>query len=475
MLDTGIHFIEGIPGSGKSWAAMELLLKQIVEHRRPVYTNLPVREANLRRWLRRKTPRKSENYANLYRNLSQRHMRAFMERASRVAKAEEEWREMAAAIGIKNPSGQDFTKWYDDHHPEDKAIIEGLDANWLPVGAVLIIDEARKWFPMSGAKRDPHVEDYASMHRHHHHLVYLIAQDCMQVALSFREKSATIMRVDNASSEKLIGPLSLAKLGLDVGMARYVTYTYDGWKAARETGGTVGNVISTRIVRFKDKPHIHTLYNSHTQAGVSARSADRLAEHVAKQAGVEPPPVHRKRRKKRVKSWQKAKRHRRRVFKYGVPVALMAMTFVVARFGKRVVPESVSEAIEVATRTYELKPPPAIETVGREHVRIGATRYGIGDSVGPYVVFSIAQDDGYAVLLPRDDTRERAWLCVPGKEHESLGNADDLLVRLRDEARRDRGGPSPIADPIHIPASGASARGPSVDQGIGGLVPESGG
>ncbi|MFI4881816.1 MAG: zonular occludens toxin domain-containing protein, partial [Phycisphaerales bacterium JB064] len=433
MLETGIKFIEGIPGSGKSWAAVEILLDQIVNHRRQVFTNLPMREATLRRYLRRKTPRRSENYANLYNHLSQRHMQRFMERAGRLAKAEETWRELAAELRIKNPATADFQSWYNEQHPDDKPILSGPNANWLPTGAVLIIDEARRWFPMSGAKREASIEDYASMHRHHFHLVYLIAQDCMQVSLSFREKANEFIRVDSASAEPLIGPLTLRHLRIDAGFARYVHYTKEGWEAARQTGGMVGNSFKTRLVWFRSKPHIFTLYNSHTQSGVTPRAAERLAERVAKEAGVEPPIVV-KSRKRRVKPAQRARRMRRRAIRYGLVPTVGFAAFVAGKYMTLVAPQQPEqqggEVAELPT------PPPAINYVGRDFVRFGEDRYAIGESVGAFVVLSVSHGDGYAVLLPRDATGDPAWLCVPGKPHESLGPADQLLARIRDQARR---------------------------------------
>ena len=51
-LDYGVEIIHGLMGSGKSFFAVRRALSMVEEARRPLYTNLPMKWAVVRKYLR---------------------------------------------------------------------------------------------------------------------------------------------------------------------------------------------------------------------------------------------------------------------------------------------------------------------------------------------------------------------------------------------------------------------------------------
>lgn len=434
--ETGIVFIEGLPGAGKSFAAVEELVRQIVKNKRQVYTNLPMNDAVLRKYLKRTSGK--DAFANLYVPLTEKHWRRFLERADRVARLQEEWAAELDDLGVKRRSSADFLKWYDEK-TGDVAITRGKDANWIPTGAVIILDEAHKWAPQSGASKDSTLLGYTSMHRHFYHLIYCVTQHPMNVAIEFRRMAKTYIRVDNAGSLPILGPITLNRLGLATNLARYCYYSPESYKIAADSGGVQGSPDRTRVVWFSLKPHIWKLYNSNVHAGMSRAEQRRLHERVLDEAGVELPKADKPRKRLRKRStlvgrfW---KLFRVTAYAMFVFVALILGVSIGRHSGSpsSATPEGTGPILEAVSNE-----PSSIPTLGYlsdTWARLDGERVEVGTTHGAHVLLSVSRDDGYAVLVPLDGVADDAWLLVPGREPESLGPAHQLLARFRDEARR---------------------------------------
>ncbi len=432
---TGIVFIEGLPGAGKSFAAVEELVRQIVKNKRQVFTNLPMSDAVLRKYLRRTAGR--DAFANLYVPLTETHWRRFLERAERVSNMQEQWSAELDDLGVKRRSSADFLKWYDEK-TGDKAITRGKDANWIPTGAVVILDEAHKWCPQSGAHKDSTLLGYTSMHRHFYHLIYCVTQHPMNVAIEFRRMAKTYIRVDNAGSLPILGPITLNRLGLATNLARYCYYSPETYKLAADSGGVQGSPDRTRIVWFTLKRHIWKLYNSNVHAGMSRAEQRRLHERVLDEAGVELPKADKPRKKHRKRTTMV--RRFAGLFRLACYGLVLFVTLILGVTIGRHTGESTSETPEQAGTPTEILTDatttiPTLEYLSDQWARLDGERVDVGTTHRAHVLLSVSRDDGYAVVVPVDGDGD-AWLLVPGREPESLGAADQLLARFRDEARR---------------------------------------
>ncbi len=430
-IETGIVFIEGLPGSGKSFAAVEELVRVILEDKRQVYTNLPIKDRVLRKYLTRKAG--EDAYANLYVPLSREHWDAFLERAQRVSDTREQWSAELDALGVKHRSDADFLKWYEDK-TGDKPISRGKGANWIPTGAEIILDEAHKWAPQTGAQRNTSLLGYTSMHRHFYHRIICITQNPMNVAIEFRRMAKTYIRVDNFGSLPIIGPITLNWLGLGGNFARYCYYSPESYKNAADTGGVMGRPDRTRITWFRLRRHIWKLYNSNVHAGTSERQQRKLSEKIRHEAGVDlpentkPEPRRLKRRPVRAAA--------RVVFTAGLVFVALISGVAIGRDSSNVPVSTPEEPGNEGGSTDALDSPPVLTNLGDTWARLDGKRVQLSSSIGSWLLFAISRDDAYAVVLPRDATSRDAWLLVPGRDPESLGPADRLLAQLRDEARR---------------------------------------
>lgn len=430
-MKTGVIFIEGKPGSGKSFKGTQELIREIVRNKRPVYSNLPLRDRPLKRYLTRRAGR--DAYYKLWQPLTEEHFHRFTERAVRMDKIFSQWKHELREKGVKRSKRAEFDEWYAEHHPEDPAITSGPDANWIPEGAVLILDEVHLWTPQTGTQKNKDLLGYASMHRHHHHLVYLLTQDAMQASKEWRDQAIQYIRVDDASSIPILGPVSFATLGLRNKLARYAYYSPENYAQSKATGRKQGKADRVEICVLPFYPHIFHCYDSFGRTGVNQKDLRKQLAARAAEAGLEAPPYKQARRRKfRLRTW----------FFRGVKLMLLVMgsslVFIAGRASVALTtapPAEPSGTDQAAPeKTQRTLPAMRLEYLADSWARIDGRAVEVGASYdADHLLWYINRADGYAVLVPRDTTGDPAWLLVPGRAAESLGPADRFLARIRDE------------------------------------------
>lgn len=242
----GVIGVEGLPGSGKSYFLTRNIISIILEQRRPVYTNCPLKWRVIRQYLR---TRGGAECANLLHDLTKEHFIAFCERQ----KAREEF--IAGARGFRDlrrsvaSLGVQFVEQYGPDVLDQRAAMEagyrswlqgqGVSdtperecqytrlvragevkapvPNWIPGGAVIVIDEVHHWFPESqqrGKGEPAALQAYITMHRHHCHQVWWASQARMQVSLTFRRNTAYLWQVRNLREDRLAWGLKFKHLGI---------------------------------------------------------------------------------------------------------------------------------------------------------------------------------------------------------------------------------------------------------------------
>lgn len=182
-IKTGIEIWDGLPGSGKSYSAVEELIKIIMVERRPVYTNLPLKLKVLRTLLVLRSMNPST--ANYIQYLDREHFSRFVER-------NQIWSEFSEPMKAAGYGHAYIERAFAELHGEGK--ITGEDADWIPTGSVLILDEFHRWADQRMQRaEDPAYLLYATMHRHHMHRILVLTQDAMQVSITWRRNSDTLV------------------------------------------------------------------------------------------------------------------------------------------------------------------------------------------------------------------------------------------------------------------------------------------
>lgn len=218
--ETGIYIVEGIPGSGKSFWLVREVARIVCEERRPVYTNLPLVWPVFRAYLVRRG--RDARCANLVQELREDHFRRFCARQAERARFLAEQVKLRKA-GVRGLRGDELeAAWFAQAGPD--VCVQALDrsgepsgpeANWIPGGAVVVIDEVQEWFPQQRQKDDDLLlQGYTTKHRHHQHLVMVASQDRMQVAIAFRRNCSKFVIVRNKGEDKLAWGVRFRHLGL---------------------------------------------------------------------------------------------------------------------------------------------------------------------------------------------------------------------------------------------------------------------
>ncbi|MAX23861.1 MAG: hypothetical protein CMJ19_05085, partial [Phycisphaeraceae bacterium] len=178
-IQTGIEIWDGLPGSGKSYSCVEELIKIIIQQRRPVYTNLPLKMKVLRKLLVIRSLNQAT--ANYIQPLDLAHFTRFIKRNEIWSKFSEPLRAEGYGYGFIDRKFNEM---------EGQPTITGPDADWIPAGSVLILDEFHRWADQRTQRtEDPAFMLYATMHRHHMHRVIIATQDKMQVSITWRRNS----------------------------------------------------------------------------------------------------------------------------------------------------------------------------------------------------------------------------------------------------------------------------------------------
>lgn len=309
-LDYGVELIHGLMGSGKSFFAVRRALETVEQTRRPVYTNLPMKWKVVRAYLRN---RGGSELANLFRRLDEQHWRRFLTRQHQWAKFRErlakrspadldatEFSQLHSALLTANgPTDPDrlrsqakfypsqIAEWFVSNHGPH--IVDGPDANWIPPGSIICIDEAQHWHPMSKQAEDPNRPDllaYITMCRHHVHWLWIITQDPANIAIEFRRHFHYAWRVWNRGEDRLAWGIRWKHLGLRA--MGYVRATPDQLESMERRPGSdnARPTESFTILPWLPRNGVFfRLYSSHTNVG-SARHLARELERSRRLAGL---------------------------------------------------------------------------------------------------------------------------------------------------------------------------------------------
>lgn len=301
-LDYGVEVIHGLMGAGKSYFAVRRCVRVILETRRPLYTNLPLRFPVVRQYLRTKG---GQECANLIRRLDERHWRAFLARQHEYAKFREALKKKtpgdleperlaryAAAIGRAPEQAarahafteRNLSAWYQSENGPH--VIDGPDANWIPPTAVVVIDEVQHWHPMirqSNDKDREHLQAYLTMIRHHLQWIWVITQDASRIAIEFRLLARYFWRVWDRGEDRLAWGVRFKHFGVHA--MGYECATKDQLENKDpENARPIARF--TIIPSFPWNRTIFRLYSSHTNIG-SARAMLRELARARHMAGLD--------------------------------------------------------------------------------------------------------------------------------------------------------------------------------------------
>jgi hypothetical protein len=206
----GCQVVEGRPGSGKSFMLVQMIVREILEHRRPVFvsSNLPLAWPVFRRYLRLKG---GEECAGLIYELSESHFRAFLER-NQLRQQFMDGRRGAKGGASNTAIERDFLEQYG---PNIVDADQGVP-NWIIPASCIVLDEVHHWFPQRNqAKETPALQAYMTMLRHHMHLIYAATQNRMQISLTIRRQAAYFWHVENLSERKLAFNVRMKHIGMN--------------------------------------------------------------------------------------------------------------------------------------------------------------------------------------------------------------------------------------------------------------------
>lgn len=274
---TGIELMVGQPGAGKSFVAMRKVIDVVINHRRPVYTSLPIVWPVMRRWLRN---RGGPELANLIHPLSEEHFRRFIERYEE----RRQWREALKLAEPKLSRREVESRWLEHAGPD---LVRGDSANWVPSGAVLVLDEVHHWFPNPALKiaknkpEPPALLSYLTMHRHLLHWVWFTTQAHRQVSTTIKSLASVIWDIRSKDEERVVFGVRFRDIGIRA--LAYAAYSPLQWD-----DGNPKEPPSEQFVILPGMPWnrwVFRLYTSFTHAGDS-RSLKRGLEQARIEAGL---------------------------------------------------------------------------------------------------------------------------------------------------------------------------------------------
>lgn len=434
----GIEIIEGLPGSGKSLMCVRRVIEAAEIHRRPVYTNLPLKWPVVRAYL---ANRGGPRVADLIRPLSREFFTEFVKRAARYGKCVEEWRAVAKARGEPIASPEIERRWLAE---AGENIIEGEAANWIPAGAVLCLDEVHLWFSMQEQSREiPELYRYLTMHRHLLHWVWAVTQDRAAVSISFRRICTKFWHVRDMRNDKLAWGLKFGHLGVHA--IGYSAFTGDQVNGKSMDDATpLANYVMlpwlpwhSRFFRFYHGfSHagnvgalVRQLERSRISAGLAADGSDVPDERVMRHRSNE------RRRKERM--FRRVGRMLRWMAVRSIVLGVVGFVgLAVGRMGASqdkaiaAVGESTVAVSEGVTPEVALKWP-KWEGAGRDYVRIGGQRLQVGGAVGEATIDYISRSPRALLMRMRGDV----WVWKWGEpEPRRVGPSD--TVRSVVEAQR---------------------------------------
>jgi len=258
-LKTGIEIWDGQPGSGKSYSATDYLLRTILYTRRPVFTNLPLRFRVVRKYLAVKG--KDARLARYINPVSRPHFEAFVERNALLS----EFAEIQKAQGWSQAQCEKVFCEQEGPH-----VYKGAKANWFYPGSVFIFDEFHRWADQRMQKDEsPAFLTYATMHRHHLHLVILLTQDKMQVSIPWRRNCSVYVHMTDKRRLPFL-------FGLKLPIAAFAREEYPAELAERGDVSQVKPSATEVLIPALSSGVIWRMYDSFTHLGGYRRLMSKL-------------------------------------------------------------------------------------------------------------------------------------------------------------------------------------------------------
>lgn len=328
----------GAPGAGKSYKAVREIVFSVCNEARPVYTNVPIRPKKIRAYIYRKLPRSVRGHkarrarANLVQSITQQHFRYFCFRLSlidaiaervldemggnkeelgklaefqqsearneamrRVAEATPE--NLSTMLNVLKPvESTDREKYIKGiahferlkeaaHKIIGPPKISGRNANWIPPGSVLFLDELHKWFPSRDYRDEPkEILDFTSMHRHMQLKVFVMSQRWMNVSLSFRSMAREVWYCMNYAKQPILGFLRFDKW---INVFRYVHYNAEFIEERTGLPGIGAKPVwSEMICPELSGGYEFDLYKSYSHAGTLEQQQQEIRRVTAAMIGL---------------------------------------------------------------------------------------------------------------------------------------------------------------------------------------------
>jgi hypothetical protein len=219
-----VQVIEGLPGSGKSFMSVRRLMRVILDDRRPVFTNLPIRWPVMRAYLRKLG---GVECANLIHPMDEAHFRRFLARNELRVSMRDQYRDECLQRGEKFSAAAFERVFTEEHGPDILRYAKDTQPNWVSPFSVIIIDEVHKWFSMLDQQNvkaeSKMLQRYLSMHRHHCQSLWCISQRPMQINIEIRRQTAQYWVVRQRGEDKVAWGIRLKHFGLNA--LAYVRYS----------------------------------------------------------------------------------------------------------------------------------------------------------------------------------------------------------------------------------------------------------
>lgn len=415
IAQTGVELLVGIPGSGKSLVAVRRMLRVLMELRRPVYTNMPLRWRVLHRWLHLKG---GAHLAGLLRPLTEDAFNRFLERFA----ARHEFLDKLRTEGGYTESER-VRLWHEHAGPD---VDRGPAMNWIPAASVIIIDEVHHWYgnpaikAMARKAEPPALMTYLTMHRHMLHWVWFMSQAPRQLSMTVKSLAGLIWEIRNKSEERLVWGVRFKDLGISA--LAYGAFTPLAWN-----DGDPKEKPSEDFVLLPWAPWVKwlfRLYDSHTHAG-SLKQLERELKKVREEVGADRPV-------EVAMSQVVAKRRGSRVWwlmRKSVKFALLAFALFMAYAAgsSSAPPGEVAPAATEGSKLHEKSEPDRsgmCAMVTSSHAVIGGERVPLGAEWRGLALCYVDPAAGAAVAFDRH--ADRVWVFRVGSSGRCVGSSGSV-------------------------------------------------
>lgn len=477
-LATGIYGIVGAPGAGKSFKAVREIVHSVCTDGRPVYTNVPIRPKKMRAFIYRKLPKSIKGHrarrrrTNLVKPMSQRHFRAFCHRLARIDEASEL---VLDEMGLDRQELGDLAEFQQTEARNEamKRVAEkygppqitGRDANWIPPGSVLFLDELHKWFPSRNYKDEPkEILDFTSMHRHMQLKVFVMSQRWMNVSLSFRSMAREVWYCMNYAKQPILGFFRLHKW---FNVFRYVHYNAENIEERTGLPGIGAKPVWSEMVCPELSGGVEfDLYKSYSHAGTLEQQQAEIRAVTAAMIGEDTEEATDTQQENT--AMPKRQTLGKRINKWATIAGVIGIAFIAGRWLSSGGDESEADAEPVAQvetisadtdeqpieviEPVEVAPPWTAYRISGVHpngVIINGTNINQGGTLHDLLLVSVDASAGDSAWLAKDGTSYRGrvgGVLAPGLLPPKIRQQLTELARSIESERQDAAAPSPTPD-----------------------------